>query len=231
MNSLTTTTAQLPQRMKSPNFLDVLNHHQEACRSFLNSDTCEGQDVDRKTYPEFVSTTVDPKHHSKVSLLFLYKTIFLVHTAGTCLGTCPTHEMPDFTEDKVKFVSPRTIIIDVSDYLSDKDLSSSVLEHELVDTAFPRSVYHIKVRISSGTRSQEISISINTNKLGEDETYPDGSVRKNIIIDQTGIVPPLVKSDGIAFLAEVLNDDSTIEQIEPGKEVVGSILFGPVLTS
>jgi hypothetical protein len=137
--------------------------------------------------------------------------------------------MPDFADDDVELVPPRTIIIDISCDLSGQEISSSVRAHELEHAVFPRSVYHIEVRISSGNQSQTIRVSINLNQQGEDEVCTDGSVRKNLVIEQTGIVPPLVKSDGIVFLAKIL-DDAATEEFEQ-TEVVGSIRFDAVLTS
>jgi hypothetical protein len=78
---------------------------------------------------------------------------------------------------------------------------------------------------------------MNLYQLGEDEVCTDGSVRKNLVIEQTEIVPPLVKSDGTAFLAKILDDTTTenilvLSEFECSlTEVVGSICFDAVLTS
>jgi hypothetical protein len=217
--------------------LDVLHSHENACRSFLNSSTCRWKKAQGKTYPEFISKNLYPEHHSKVSLFSVDGNTFLVHTEGTCL----THKLQDentaFAEDEVELVSPRTIIFDISGDLSDQEISASVRAHELAHAAFPRSVYHIKVCISSRNQSQTIRVSMNLYQLGEDEVCTDGSVRKNLVIEQTEIVPPLVKSDGTAFLAKILDDTTTenilvLSEFECSlTEVVGSICFDAVLTS
>jgi len=212
--------------------LDVSESHDKAIKSFLKSPTCKGKQAKGKCYPEVVSKNLYPEHHSKMTLIFVsgkIGKIFLVHTEGTCLTHKLQDEMPDFADDDVELVPPRTIIIDISCDLSGQEISSSVRAHELEHAVFPRSVYHIEVRISSGNQSQTIRVSINLNQQGEDEVCIDGSVRKNLVIEQTGIVPPLVKSDGIVFLAKIL-DDAATEEFEQ-TEVVGSIRFDAVLTS
>ena len=214
--------------------LGVSESHDKAIRSFLNSSTCKGKKIEGKNYPEVVSDGVYPQRHSKITLISVDGRIFLVHTEGTCLTHKLRDEMPDFADDDVELVPPRTIIIDISGDLSGKEISASVLSHELAHPKLPRSTYHIEVCISSGNLSQTIRVSINLYQLGADENGSDGSVRKNIVIEQTGIVRPSVKSDGIVFLAELLNDDTTIERVESGEEeekVVGSICFDAVLQS
>lgn len=214
--------------------LDVSESHREAIQSFLKSSTCEGKKTEGKNYPEVVSKNLYPERHSKITLLFVDGRIFLVHTEGTCL----THELqdknPEYADEDIGVEPPRTIIIDISGDLSGKEISASVLSHELAHPKLHRFTYHIEVCISSGNLSQKISVLINLYQLGADENGSDGSVRKNIVIEQTGIVRSSVKSDGIVFLAELLNDDTTIERVDPGEEeekVVGSIYFGPVLKS
>ena len=218
--------------------LDVSESHDKAIQSFLKSSTCEGKKEKGKSYPEVVSNNLYPEHHSKISLLFVDGKIFLVHTEGTCVTHKLQAENPEFADDDdVELVPPRTIIIDISGDLSGQEISASVRAHELAHAVFPRSIYHIELCISSGNQSQTIRVSINLNQQGEDEVCIDGSVRKNLIIEQTGIVPPLVKSDGIVFLADLLDDDTTedilvLSDVEDKlTEVVGSIRFDAVLQS
>ncbi len=208
---------------------DVSESHDKAIQSFFKSSTCEGKKAKGKSYPEVVSKDLYPEHHSKMTLIFVSGKIFLVHTEGTCLTHELQNEMPDYADDDVELVPPRTIIIDISGDLSGQEISSSVRAHELAHAVFPRSVYHIEVRISSGNQSQTICLSINLDQQGIDEVCTDGSVRKNLVIEQTGIVPSLVKSDGIVFLAKIL-DDAATEEFEQ-TEVVGSIRFDAVLQS
>ena len=218
--------------------LDVSESHDKAIQSFLKSSTCEGKKEKGKSYPEVVSNNLYPEHHSKISLLFVDGKIFLVHTEGTCVTHKLQAENPEFADDDdVELVPPRTIIIDISGDLSGQEISASVRAHELAHAVFPRSIYHIELCISSGNQSQTIRVSINLNQQGEDEVCIDGSVRKNLIIEPTGIAPLLVRSDGTVFLAEVLNDDSTTNRLELSDfehgliEVVGSICFDAVLQS
>ena len=221
----------------SPVFLacpehDVSGSHDKAIRSFVNSSTCKGRKAKGTSYPEVVSKDLYPEHRSKMTLILVSEKIFLVHTEGTCITHKLQDEMPDFEDDDIEVVPPRTIIIDISGDLSGQEISASVRAHELAHAVFPRSVYYIEVCISSGNLSQTISVSINLYQLGADENGSDGSVRKNLVIEQTGIVRPSVKSDGIVFLAKILDDDTAIDRVEPGKEeeqVVGCIRFKPVL--
>lgn len=210
--------------------LDVSEHHDRAIRSFLYSSTCKGKQAKVTSYQEVISKDLYPEHHSKMTLIFVGGRIFLVHTEGTCLTHKLQDEMPDFEDEDIKVVPPRTIIIDISGDLSGQEISASVRAHELAHAVFPRSVYHIEVCISSRNQYQTIRVSMNLYQLGEKETGSDGSVRKNIFIDRTRIV----KSDGIVFLAELLDDDTTMDRVELGEEeekVVGSICFDAVLQS
>jgi hypothetical protein len=211
--------------------LDVSEYHDRAIKSFFESSTCKDKEAKGKSYQEVVSKDLYPKHHSKMTLIFVGGKIFLVHTEGTCLTHEQQDEMPNFEDVDVELVPPRTIIIDISGDLSGQEISASVRAHELAKAEFPRSIYKIEVCISSGNQSQMILVSINLNEQGEDEVCIDGSVRKNLVIEQTGIVPPLVKSDGIVFLAKILDDTATEEFECSLTEVVGSIRFDAVLTS
>jgi len=208
---------------------DVPECHDNAIQYFLNSATCKGKQAEGKSYPEVVLKDLYPNHHSKMTTIFVSENIFLVHTEGTYV----THELqdknPKFADDDIEVVPPRTIIIDISGDLSGQEMFASVRAHELAHAVLPRSVYHIEVCISSGNQSQTISVLINLNQQGEDELYIDGSVRKNLVILSNKLGSCLLKSDGIVFLAEVLNDN-TIEEFECSlTEVVGSIRFGAVL--
>lgn len=169
-----------------------------------------------------------------MTLIFVSGKIFLVHTEGTCLTHELQDEMPDFSDDDIEVVPPRTIIIDISGDLSGQEISSSVLAHELAHAVFPRSVYHIEVRISSGNRSQILIVEINRDETYQADTFEDGTFQRNIVIGETRIVPPLSDDDDghVVFHAVVLdNTDTEQEKQEPTVEVVGSIRFDAVLTS
>lgn len=212
---------------------DVKQYHRRAIRLFLISLGVNHKEIKRENYPEFVSAGVYPEHHSMISVLSVGGKIFLVHTEGTCLTHKLQAENPEFADDDIQLASPKTII-NISGVLSGEQISASVLSLELAHAVFPRSIYHIDVYISCETPSlftnlsQRIAVSMNLYQLGAEETGSDGSVRKNIVIDS-----PLVSSDGTVFLANLLDEVTTMKRIKPGEEekVVGSIRFDPVFDS
>ena len=225
----------MAQEAKQPTYIhEVEKLHSNAIMSFLNSSRCQGKTVNGKNSTTFVSTDLYPQHCSKISVLSTGENIFLVHTEGTCITDELKDENPEFADEEIKVFPPRTIIFDISGVLSVQEISVSIRSHELEHQKIPYSTYSIEVCVSSGNLSQSIQVLINVNQLGAEENGSDGSVRKNIVIEQTGIVPPSVDCDDIVFLAELLDDDTTIDRVEPGEEeekVVGSILFYPVFDS
>ena len=190
--------------------------------SFLK-DPIIGQKVRLSDNHHLFSKNVHPQHYSIITIIFTNGMIFLVHTEATFM----TDEFQEFEDEQIELFPPKTIIINISGDLSGQKISASVPLHELANVRFPRSTYEIEVFISSGNLFQTIRVSMNRYELGEEETGSDGSVRMNIVIDS-----PLVSSDGTVFLAKLLNDDTTIEQVESVEEeqkIAGSIRFGPVL--
>lgn len=213
---------------------DVQHRHNIGIRKFLISLGVNSKEIQRQNYTEFVSKNLYPEHHSKISVLSVNRMIFLVQTEGTCVTHKLQAENPEFADDDIEVVPPRTIIINISGVLSGQEISASVLSHELAHAKFPRSSYHTELCISSGNLSQKISVSMNLYQLGAEENGSDGSVRKNIVINPTKILSPLVTSDGTVFLADLLDDDTTMDRVKPGEEekkVVGSIRFEPVFNS
>lgn len=223
----------------SPSFfacpeLDASNFHEKAIKSILNSSICQGKETKREDSPEFVSQNTLPEHHSKITLLFVNQQIFLVHTEGTCCTHTIREQVSDFEYEDVHLETPRTIIIDISGDMSVQELYCEVQKHELVNPAVPRSEYHIEVCISSGNRSQTLTVLMNTDKTHEDDMLDDESFRRNIVIGETRIVPPLSDDDDghVVFHAVLLdNEKTTVAEYEQTGEVVGSIHFGAVLTA
>lgn len=222
------TIAQLSQKKES----DVKHRHDIGIRKFVISLRINHDKIKRQDYPNFVSMNLFPVHHSMISVLSVNGMIFLVQTEWTCITPELQAENPDFADDDIKEVPPRTIIINISGALSGQEISASVLSHELAYAKLPRSTYHIEVCISSGNLSQTICVSMNLYQLGAEENGSDGSVRRNIVINPTKILSPWVSSDGTVFLADLLDDDTTMDRVLSGEEekkVVGSIRFEPVL--
>lgn len=223
----------------SPSFFarperDVSNFHEKAIKSILNSSICQGKETKREDSPEFVSQNTLPEHHSKITLLFVNQKIFIVHTEGTCYTHTMREKLSDYEYEDVHLEAPRTIIIDISGDLSDQELYCEVQKHELVNPAVPRSEYHIEVCISSGNRSQTLTVLMNTDKTHEDDTLDDETFRRNIVIEKTRILLPLSDDDEghVVFHAVLLDNEKTaVAEYEQTGEVVGSIHFGAVLTA
>jgi len=209
--------------------MDVGEFHKRAIDFFLNSPTFQDKLAEIKEYPEFISKNLYPEYRARTTLITIDGNIFLLYTEGMCVTHELQDEMPDYADDDIEFVPPRTIIIDLSCDLSGQELSASVETHELLDAQFPRNTYKIVVIISSNQQSQMIEVLIGLNHL--DDFDGDDKIRmSNIIIQETGIDTSEECCDEIVSLAKILNNEDANRLLEDLSndeyyEIGGSILF------